>query len=377
MAVKTLESNIDVVTAARQRILNIWDKTDKIYLSFSCGKDSLCVSNLIYELILNGDISAKKLTVVFIDEEGIYKSMEEAALRWRKKFLSVGAKFNWYCLPFKQVCTLDSLSASESWITWEPSKESVWMRQPPPFAIVKSEYLKYAGEMNYQTFSRKAFADGINIIGLRTVESYTRLFTMAQKDKSKNPQKTFYPIYDWKDSDVWLYIKEHNLEFPEIYMRLYEAGVEKRNLRLSAFFGDKTTQGLRWVAETDPDFWERIQRRMPNAYLVMLYWDSEMFSRSSKKRKSLEKDEEEIDYKEKCKDLLFVNTDKYRINHDTLKTIGTWRRLYIKSMGMAEPKHYKKMYETILNGDPKQRDLRTLLNTIYSDYAERTRYGKG
>lgn len=250
------------------------------------------------------------------------------------------------------------------------------MRTPPPFAIVKSKYLHYAGEMNYQTFCAKAFSDGITLIGLRVAESYTRMFTIAQMDDYNNSKK-FYPIYDWTDNDVWLYIKENHLEFPDIYIRLYEAGVTRKNLRLSAFFGDKTTQGLRWVAETDPEFWERIQKRMPNAYLVMLYWDSEMFARSSKKRRELEDSEvEQIDYREKCKDLLFVNTDKYRINHDTLKTLKTWRRLYIKSDGMAEQKHYKKMYETIINGDPKQRDLRTLLNTIYADYAERTKHGR-
>lgn len=376
MAIKKIESKIDVLTAAKTRILNIWKSSPKIYLAFSAGKDSLCVSNLVYQLILDGQINADKLTVYFIDEEGLYKSMVDAAMRWRKKFTSVGAKFEWYCLPFKQVCTLESLSAAESWITWEPQKEDIWMRTPPPFAIVKSKYLHYAGEMNYQTFCAKAFSDGITLIGLRVAESYTRMFTIAQMDDYNNSKK-FYPIYDWNDNDVWLYIKENHLEFPDIYIRLYEAGVTRKNLRLSAFFGDKTTQGLRWVAETDPEFWERIQKRMPNAYLVMLYWDSEMFARSSKKRRELEDLEvEQIDYREKCKDLLFVNTDKYRINHDTLKTLKTWRRLYIKSDGMAEQKHYKKMYETIINGDPKQRDLRTLLNTIYADYAERTKHGR-
>lgn len=289
--------------------------------------------------------------------------------------MRIGAKFEWYCLPFKQVCTLDSLSSSESWITWEPGKEDVWMRQPPPYAIVKSDFLHYAGEMNYQTFCAKAFADGIALIGLRCSESYTRMFSIAQNGGNYRTTRKFYPIYDWSDNDVWLYIKENNLEFPEIYMRLYEAGVTKRNLRLSAFFGDKTTQGLRWVAETDPDFWERIEKRMPNAYLVMLYWDSEMFARSSRKRKELEETEDDDkDYKALCADVLFRNTAKYRINHDTLKTLPIWRRLFIKSHGIAENKHYKKMFESIINGDPKMRDLRSLQSKIYADYGERGKH---
>lgn len=376
MAVVKIESNIDVLTAAKMRIRNIWNSAPKIYLAFSAGKDSLCVSNLVYELILSGEIDPKKLTVYFIDEEGLYKSMVDATMRWRRKFMSVGAEFRWYCLPFKQVCTLDSLSATESWITWEPGKEDVWMRTPPPFAIVKSEFLHYAGEMNYQTFCSRAFADGITLIGLRASESFTRIDSIAASDNYRGTKK-FYPIYDWNDSDVWLYIKERNLEFPDIYIRLYEAGVTRRNLRLSAFFGDKTTQGLRWVAETDPPFWDKIQKRMPNAYLVLLYWDSEMFARSSRKRKELEDNAPQKDYKELVKDMLFMNTDKYRIAHDTLKTLPRWRRLYVKSDGMALPKHYKRMYEVILNGDPKGRDYRSLQASIFGDYGERVKREEG
>lgn len=265
MPVKVVESNLNVLQAAKIRIRNVFANGCKIYLSFSSGKDSLCMANLVYEMILSGELDPKQLTVTFIDEEGLYPSMVDAAYRWRRNFLSVGAKFLWFCLPFKQVSVIDHLSSSESWITWEPGKEDVWMRKPPDFAIMYSPYLHYAGEMNYQTFCSKAFSDGIQLVGLRTAESLTRFKCIANTKMERITRGgKFYPIYDWKDSDVWLYIKERNLEFPEIYMRLYEAGVRKNALRLCAFFGDCGTQGLRWIAETDNDLWERIQRREPN-----------------------------------------------------------------------------------------------------------------
>lgn len=372
MAIKKIVSDIDVVTAARQRIKNAWDTYPKIYLSFSGGKDSLCLTSLIYDMIMAGQIDKQKLTVTFIDEEGIYPSMEKNALNWREKFMKIGVPFEWYCLPFKQVCTLDSLSASESWITWEPGKEDVWMRQPPPFAIRKSNILKYAGEMNYQTFLERRCRDGLSLVGLRTAEAYTRLQTIAVMDLKKDNTHRFYPIYDWTDNDVWMYIKEHRLEFPEIYMHLYEAGVQKRNLRLSAFFGDKTTQGLRWIAEVQPDLWDKIEKRMPNAYLVLLYWESEMFARSSKKRKDLEEGvaDANVDYRDKCLDLLYRNTDKYNINHDTLARLGDWRSLFVRIDGKARRKHYKKMYESILYGDPKGRDRRSLIISVFTGYAK-------
>ncbi|MCQ2113337.1 MAG: phosphoadenosine phosphosulfate reductase family protein [Bacteroidaceae bacterium] len=370
MAVSKIESTLDVVQATTQRIKNAFGNGCKVYLSFSCGKDSLCMANITYELIRMGEINPKQLTVVFVDEEGLYKSMVEAAERWRKKFLSVGAEFLWLCLPFKQVSVLNHLSVTESWITWEPGKEDVWMRKPPPYAIMHSKYIKRPGQMNYQSFCGVAFADGIQMIGLRTTESVTRYKSIARANMNGLVSGgKFYPIYDWTDTDVWMYIRDHNLEFPEIYMRLYEAGVQKSALRLCAFFGDMTTQGLRWVAETDPELWQRIERREPNAYLVMLYWDSEMFRRQSKKRTELESEQTKKDYRALVADILFGDTSKYAIQNDTMRRLGNWRSLYIKSYGQATDAHYKRMYEGLLYGDPKGRILRILWTQVFNDYA--------
>ena len=374
MPVKKVQSTINVLEAAKQRIRNVFSNGCKVYLSFSAGKDSLVMSSITYDLIRSGEIDPKQLTVIFIDEEGLYRSMVENTERWRKNFLSVGAKFLWFCLPFKQVSVIDHLSSTESWITWEPGKEGEWMRDMPPYAITSSPYLKYPGQMNYQTFCTRAFADGIQMIGLRTAESVTRLQAIARSDLNSMSKK-FYPIYDWTDADVWLYIKDRGLEFPEIYMRLYEAGVKKNQLRLCCFFGDMSTQGLRWVAETDHDLWSRIQRREPNAYLVLLYWDSEMFRRSSRKRKELESGEKKKDYCALCKDILFLHPENYNIPKDTVAHIGAWRTLFMKTYGIAKPLHYKRMYEGLLYGDPKNRVLRILWSTIYTEYNTSTKKG--
>ncbi len=371
MPVRKMESTLNVLEAARQRIKNVFANGCKVYLSFSSGKDSLCMSSITYDLIREGAIDPKQLTVIFIDEEGLYPSMVDAAERWRRNFQSVGVKFQWFCLPFKQVSVIDHLSSSESWITWEPGKEDLWIRKPPKGAIMSSPYLQYPGQLNYQTFCERAFADGIQMIGLRTVESLTRLQAISRADMRQLGK--FYPIYDWKDTDVWLYIKERGLEFPEIYMRLYEAGVSRRQLRLCAFFGDCGTQGLRWIAETDPDLWERIERREPNAYLVLLYWDSEMFRRTTHKRREMESGEEDKDYCALCKDVLFLNTDKYTIAKDTRRHLSNWRTLFLKTYGVATNDHYKRMYEGILYGDPKCRILRILWTMIYNDYNTSTK----
>lgn len=365
MAVKKMYGMQNVLDAAKTRIRNMFACGAKVYMSFSSGKDSLCMSSLTYDMIRAGEISAKQLVVIFIDEEGLYPSMVEAAERWRKNFLSVGAEFRWYCLPFRQVSVIDNLSATESWITWDPRIKDKWMRDLPDGAITYDPNLKYIGECNYQTFCDRITRDGLQMIGIRTDESLTRLKAVSRLTKDA---KKIYPIYDWKDNDVWLYIKERRLEFPEIYMRLYEAGVSKRHLRLCCFFGDCGTQGLRWIAETDHELWERIERREPNAYLALLYWDSEMFARSTRKRRELEGEHDDTDYKEIVMDMLFKHPERYNISSDTRETIGSWKKFVAARSNMMNAENYRYVYESLTYGDPKRRRLRTLYSTVMTDY---------
>ncbi len=376
MAVKRIEGTIDVVTAARQRIINTFANGVPVYMSFSAGKDSLCMAHLVYSLIHEGKISAKQLIVIFIDEEAIYESMYQMAVRWRKRFLSVGAEFRWYCLPVRQSSILHYLQSTESWITWEPGKEDAWVRQPPPFAITRSPYLTYPGEMNYQEFCMTITRDGIQIVGLRGSESLQRAKLLANIGLGKGDitsSNCQYPIYDWRDADIWYYIKQHNLDFPEAYIHLYQVGVSKRQLRLCNFFGSEGIAGLRYIAETDPDLWRQIEKREPNAYLTLLYWDSEMFKRRTRKRRELESGGPTKDYKAECRKILFEEPEKYFSIQSTKKTWNAYRTFFIKNSAVMTNDHFRLMHDAMLAGDPKLRSLRALYTTVYKDYADFSR----
>lgn len=69
MPLKKFESNINVLEAAKTRIKNLFSTGVKVYLSFSSGKDSLCMASITYDLILAGEINPKQLTITFVDEE--------------------------------------------------------------------------------------------------------------------------------------------------------------------------------------------------------------------------------------------------------------------------------------------------------------------
>ena len=371
MAIKSIAGKRSVVEAARQRILNAFSNDCKIYLAFSAGKDSICLSHLVYDLALRGEIKTDKLIVFFVDEEAYYRGMYEIARAWRKRFLAIGAEFRWYCLPLKQVSAFRALQNEETFITFEPNEADKWVSQPPPFAITRHPILRRAGEMNYQTFAEKTTMDGLRLVGVRVAESIMRLKYVSKMDftsERMSTTRTIFPIYDWKDSDVWLYIKEHNLDFPDAYMNLYRSGVSRNQLRLSNLFGFDSCNGLHYVAQTDPELWARIEKREPNAYLAMLYWDSEMFKRSTRKRKELEQDQEQKDYRALLEDMLFKHPERYFTSKHTMEVAMQYRKFYIKSDYMISDKVCKKMYEALICGDPKQRTLRALYTTAYVDY---------
>lgn len=376
MAIMRVTGKMNVVEAAQQRILNAFSNGVKVYLAFSGGKDTLCLCGMIWELAMAGKIDLHQLCVCFIDEESIYPSMLEMTEEWRKKFIRMGAEYRWYCLPVKQVSMLHQLQDDESWITWEPGKEDVWMRNAPPFAILRDPALEYAGQMNYQTFLPKVSKDGLMLVGVRASESVQRAKYLATVNMTAGHitgNNLIYPIYDWKDTDVWLYIKEHRLKFPEAYIDLYRVGVNRHQLRLCNFFASESIAGLRYVAEVDPDLWDKILKREPNAYLALLYWDSEMFHRSTAKRRKLEEKQDKKDYKALCKEMLFDHPEMYFTTDARRELAKSYKQLYVKGFSFMEDKHFKKMYEGMRAGDPKKRTLRAIYTDIFTDYVKYSR----
>ena len=238
MAIKRFLASMDVVEAAKIRIRNVFRNGLPVYMSFSGGKDSLCLSQFVMNLIQAGEINPAQLTVQFIDEEAIFPCMEEKVKEWRKKFILVGAKFEWFCLEVKHYNCFNELWNEETFICWDRYKKEVWVRQPPAFAIRTHSLLKPRIDA-YQDFLPRISSDGMTITGVRTAESVQRLSYIASMMYAGNrmtKRKQVFPLYDWKDQDVWLYLFQEKVDIPEIYLFLWQSGANKRQLRVSQFF---------------------------------------------------------------------------------------------------------------------------------------------
>jgi len=355
------ELEIDVVQAARHRIINAFSNGVKVYLSCSGGKDSIVMMDITYKLILEGKINPKQLEAIFIDEESMYDDVIEIVNIWRKRFIMVGAKFTWFCMEYRQMNCLHSLEETETFVCWDRFQRDKWCRPMPSFAVTSHPLLKPRQEV-YQNFTKRLLSDGIALVGVRVAESVQRRKYIA---KIMNGNKItggnlMYPIYDFKDSDIWLYIKLNNLEYPKAYEEMYACGVARNRLRISNFFGIDACAVLSKLYEYRPGLAEKVLRREPNAYLVQMYWDTEMFKRSTKRRRELEaQDENPKDYKALTLDIC-KNPLKYTDSKQKISVINSYKRMIIKHLGQFSDKDWKTMYEALMAGDAKRRTLRAL-----------------
>lgn len=183
------------------------------------------------------------------------------------------------------------------------------------------------------------------------------------REKPKKALK-YQPIYDWKDGDIWLYIKEQGLDFPETYIDLYRTGERRNRMRLSQFFSIDTAKVLVKLAEFDPDLMKRVQRREPNANLVLLYWDSEMFRTSSrgKNRAGNAKNVEETkDYRAEVMKMMrdpeYIDPKLSQTRASLTRGVRRLIFLFGHYMGELE---WERVYNMMIAGDPKGRTLRAL-----------------
>lgn len=350
--IKKAYTNVDVVTMARQRIKNLFSNGLPIALSVSGGKDSICLNNLVFEMCQSGEVDKSLLTVDFVDEEAIYPCVEKVVMNMRRQWLSIGVPFNWWCIECKHFNCFNALTQDESFICWDRFKREVWVRPMPRFAITNHPLFRPRKD-SYQSFMERLNKGKIVIIGVRVAESIQRMNNIA---RTKELYQNTYPIYDWHDTDVWKYIADKGLEYPIAYEHMYRTGTSMQRMRISQFFSIDTAGSLVNMCEFYPDLFNKICKREPNAYMAMLYFDTELY-----RRKKARKDT--TDYKAKVFELLNqperFDTPLQRENYKLFK------RFVLMHNSFMDNKNYKVVYQALIGGDPKKRTFRSLYTQVY------------
>lgn len=118
---------IDVSEAALERINHVIDTFDRVYVSFSGGKDSLVVLHLLEEVYRARGIH-RPIDVIFRDEELIQDDVIDFVLKYREN-----PRYNFRYYAPQQVSVKYVLGVSQNYIQWDNTRQHI--RPKPPFAL--------------------------------------------------------------------------------------------------------------------------------------------------------------------------------------------------------------------------------------------------
>lgn len=259
----------DVLTVARERVRRSLAGCDMPLVSFSGGKDSTVVLNLVLE-------EAKRMRrlpvdVFFADEEIVAPETVDYV---RRVAARRSVRLFWSCIPLRH---RNACSRKQPWwYTWNPEERELWLREMPPEARTSESYPQVPWTtIQEQTQALFPSDRGIVVqfLGRRTQESLTRFRMIALRRgaaafMTRNPKTHMRwadPIYDWKASDVWTAIKTCGWDHNEAYDLFSALGISASQQRLAPPYGEEPSRQL-WVWQRCwPEMWDGMQRRVLGA----------------------------------------------------------------------------------------------------------------
>ena len=273
-----------VYEAAEERIVESFDLFEKVYISFSGGKDSTVLLHMVMdEAIKRG----RKVGILIIDLEAQYKDTIDHIRRCVEYYES-HIDLHWFC---GELLLRNAVSNFEpKWCCWDESKKDIWIREKPSRAADLSQYDFYIPKMEFEEFMvlfGEWYANGDStgaFIGIRSDESLHRyraivsekngLMRNGHKWTTKVSGKLYnlYPLYDWKTEDVWVYLgKNKDLSSNQIYSKMSLAGVPLSQQRLCQPYGDDQRRGLWLYQILEPDTWSKLIERVSGVNSGALY----------------------------------------------------------------------------------------------------------
>ena len=273
-----------VFLAAQKRISESFDMFEKLYISFSGGKDSTVMMHMVMaEAIKRG----RKVGVLIIDLEAQYTATIDHIENMVEKYKD-NIDLHWFC---GELLLRNAVSDYEpKWVCWDESKKEIWVRPKPKKASDLTQYDFYVPKMEFEELMvifGQWYAKGSTcgaFIGIRSDESLHRyraivskkdgLMIKGKKWTTKVSKGLFnvYPIYDWRTEDIWLFhAKNKELSYNKVYDLMTRAGVKFSNQRLCQPFGDDQKKGLWLYHILESDTWYKLINRVSGVNSGALY----------------------------------------------------------------------------------------------------------
>lgn len=279
--------NTSVYEAAVERLDFVYSHFEKVYISFSGGKDSGIMLNMAIEAARRHN--RLPVHVLIIDLEAQYRHTIEYIMRMVSR---PEVKAYWVCLP---IHLRNAVSQYQShWICWDEDKRPAWVREYPdhPSVIREQGYFPFFHKgMEFEEFTvefGKWFSNGKEtacLVGIRTNESYNRYRTIANFTKIRYQHRqwstgiapllyNFYPLYDWAVQDIWIANGKYGYDYNRVYDLMYLAGVSLHQMRLCQPYGDDQRKGLYLYKILEPDTWIKVVNRVEGANFGNRYADN-------------------------------------------------------------------------------------------------------
>lgn len=279
---------LDVFEAANQRIDFIFKNFKRIYVSFSGGKDSGVMLNLVVDYMRKNGIT-NKIGVMILDNEANY----EHSLSFMRDILNANLDLldvYWCCLPITLPCTVSQYAVD--WQCWGERDKERWIRPMPkePYIVnLKNHNMPFFREdMSYDEFwdsFGEWFANGepcACLIGIRTAESLNRFRAimnerkeslLGQKWTKRNGTYVYncYPIYDWRTEDIWTANAKFEWKYNTLYDIFYKAGVPVAKMRVASPFMSESKSSLGLYRVIDPHTWAKLCARVQGANFIATY----------------------------------------------------------------------------------------------------------
>lgn len=288
---KDYSQTLDVYDAANERIEFIFNHFERIYVSFSGGKDSGVMLNLVLDYMRKNNIT-KKVGVMILDNEANY----ELSLKFMHSIMQKNLDLldvYWCCMPITLPCTVSSYATE--WQCWGQRDEKRWIRPMPKedyIVNIKNHPFDFFEEdMSYDHFwdsFGEWYSQGKScacLIGIRTDESLNRFRAIMNEQKimvDNKPwtkQKTSanknvfncYPIYDWKTEDIWIANEKFEWEYNELYDIFWKAGLSIAQMRVASPFMSESKSSLNLYRVIDPHVWSTLCARVQGANFIATY----------------------------------------------------------------------------------------------------------
>lgn len=276
--------SLNVLDAAKERIAWTFDNFERVYVSFSGGKDSTVMLHLVAD---EARKRKRNIGVLFIDLEGQYKLTIDHIQACYDMYRDTIEPF-WCCLP---IHLRNAVSVYEPhWVCWQKSVEEKWIRTPPQVAITDADLFPFFHDgMEFEEFVPlfgKWYGNGYScacFVGIRADESLNRFRTVASESKIMKEGKPWttevlsnvfniYPIYDWKTADLWTYqaLNKHK-PYNRLYDLMHKAGLTIAQMRICQPYGDDQRRGLWLFHLIEPETWSRVVARVNGANGGALY----------------------------------------------------------------------------------------------------------